>query len=150
MPFESSHNESQIEEAEIIPRFKGVKSWNEFCDAFDEFPITTGDGLPYTRENLNTGVEMARSSNFSDFTRLTRTEGLREVVACLLLVEARNLQELSNILNQITSITGSAETFTQAELLQRIQRVLNGENPDLLTSTYNLRTTVVRLVNDLK
>jgi hypothetical protein len=149
MSYESGDKGSHIEDAEIIPRFKGVKSWDELYDTFEASPMTTSDGRPYAVQNLNEGIALARSSNFSNFNKVTSSEGLREVVACLLLAEARNLQELSNMLARIESITGSKETFTQAQLLQKIQDVLNGAPPEILTNSYNLRTTVVRLQDNL-
>lgn len=141
--------ESQIEDAEIIPQFKGVKSWEELSNKLSELDLTTSAGERFTAEDLKDAVDIARETRFQNLRGFTSNEGLREAAACLFISEANDVDELSSLLKHIATIDGSSESYTQEELRARIQRVLDGEDPAWITSAYNLRQAVLRLKDQL-
>jgi hypothetical protein len=137
----------EVTDAEIIPLFKAITSFADLEKAIDDAShLKTSDGRPYRLEDLQTGLDVARSSRFTNLRGITSSEGLRETVACLLISEVNSLTELSNLLTHISAITGSRDTFSQNVLIDQIQRVINGQAEiETITQTYKLRDTVKRL-----
>lgn len=140
----------RIEEAETIPLFKGISSWTDLESAINDAPLlTTSDGRPYRLDDLTEGLEIARSTRFTNLNGITSSEGLRETVACLLIDEVENLEELSRVLEKITNISGSGTNYDREDLINKIQAVINNQaEPNTLTRAYNLRDTVTRLLEN--
>ena len=92
---------------------------------------------------FDTWVRNCPRVTFINLASIISNDGLREVVASLLIEEATNLSELSALLQHITGIRGSSEYYTKDTIVAQIKLITDrGALPEILTRSYGLRDTI--------
>lgn len=138
---------NDVEDAEIIS-FASCQNLVDIERTFDNtHGLLTSNGDIYTKDHLLTGIERARNTGFSDFLGITRTEGLREQVAKVMLNEVQSFTQLIELLKNIESITGSeGQEYSQEYLLNIVAKWQNNmiTPEDRTTRAFGFYDTIQR------